>query len=57
MPVLQGLEADFVLRQQGLAFVVQASAVGLHVVKPHVVGAARVGFDDGQQVFGGALVT
>jgi len=50
MPVLQGLEADFVLRQQGLVFVVEAPAVGLRVVKLYGVSTARVGF--GQQQYG-----
>lgn len=36
----------------GLAFVVRAESVGLHVVKPHLVGAAAVGA--GEEQYGGA---
>ena len=40
--------AEFGFVQQGLAFVVQAPAVGLHVVEPDLIGAAGVGFGEEQ---------
>jgi hypothetical protein len=42
------VHAELVLGQQRLALVVQAPAVGLHVVEPDVVGAAGVGLGEEQ---------
>lgn len=35
---------EFVIGQERCAFVVEAPAIGIHIVKPHVIGAAGVGF-------------
>ncbi len=40
--------AELILGQERLAFVVQAPAVGVHVVEPDVVRAAGVGFGEEQ---------
>ena len=44
-----GRDAELVFRQQRLALVIEAPAVGLHVVEPDMIGAAGVGFGEHQK--------
>ena len=45
---LRGARPQLALVQQRLALVVEAPAVSLHVIKPYMVGAARIGFGEKQ---------